>query len=174
MRARILFQGLTLFSFDKSTANAKPGEDMGTMTAWLVSDPKHLGMPLHTHKPFVGFIGRDVGKTEGRVETKRWVPKETKIELVGHDGPRGVRIHGSFLDYVPRVGALKYAPYRSREEIVAFLAKSDHVVTRVTIPSGMVAARNFIMWDWYGNAPARVSYMDTNFHGFGTNEVIVD
>jgi hypothetical protein len=174
MRARILFQGLTLFSFDKPTTNAKPGDNLGTMTAWLVSDPKHLGMPLHTHKPFMGFIGRDVGKSEGRVERKRWVPKEMKIDLAGHDGPSGVRVHGSFLDYVPRIGALKYSPFRSREEILASLAKSNHVMTRVVITRGVVAAKDFIAWDWYGNAPARVCYMDTNFHGFGTNEVVVD
>src|SRR5262245_48792433 len=174
MRARILFQGLTVFSFDKPAENAKAGDNMGTMTAWLISDPKHFDMPLHRHKPLMEFIARDVGKKEGRVETKRWVPQEMKIDLAGHDGPSGVRLHGSFLDYVPRLGALKYSALRSREEILASLAKSEHVVTRVVVKRGIVAARNFITWDWYGNAPARVGYMDTNFHGFGTNEVIVD
>ena len=174
MRARILFRGLTLFSFEKTTANARPGENLGTMTAWLVSDPKHIGMPLHTHKPFLGFIGRDRGKKEGRVETKRWIPKEMKIDLTGHNVPDGVVVQGSFLDYVPRIGALKYAMQRSREEIVKCLAESDHVMTRVIIPRGKVSAKDFITWDWYGNTPARVSYMDTNFHGFGTNEVVVD
>ncbi|HEY7396597.1 MAG TPA: hypothetical protein VH559_17195 [Gemmatimonadaceae bacterium] len=174
MRARILFQGLTLFSFDKPTASAKPGDNMGTMTAWLVSDPKHMSMPLHTHKPLMGFIGRDRGKKEGRVETKRWVPKEMRIDLAGHDVPNGVRIDGSFLNYVPRIGALKYSPRRSREEILASLEKLGFVTTRIVIPRGTVAAKDFITWDWCGNTPARISYMDTNFHGFGTTEVVVD
>src|SRR5262249_41249484 len=106
MRARILFQGLTLFSFDKPAENAKAGDNMGTIRARLVSAPNHPGMPLHTHKPLMGFIARDVGKNQGRVETKRWLPKEMKIDLAGHDGPSGVRLHGSFLDYVPRIAAL--------------------------------------------------------------------
>ena len=174
MRARISFRGLTLFTFDKPTANAKPCDNLGTLTAWLLSDPTHLGMPLHTHKPRMSFIGRDLGSDVGRVETNLWVPADTKIELVGHQLPVGVTVDGSFLDYVPRLGALKYGDARSREQVLESLKGSRYVTCRVVIPSGTIRAREFITWDWYGNTPGRVAYMDTNFHGFGANEVVVD
>ena len=44
MRVRIIFRGLTLFTFQKgSTEHAKDGDNMGELTAWLVSDPKMKG-----------------------------------------------------------------------------------------------------------------------------------
>lgn len=96
MRARIIFRGLTIFSFEnapnKSTKGVLPVNDdplpnLGTMTAWLVSDPDHAAHPLHNHKPLWGFIGRDVGTTTGpgNEGTKLQIPDKTRIELVGQD-----------------------------------------------------------------------------------------
>ena len=41
-------------------------------------------------------------------------------------------------------------------------------------PTGTIRAREFISWDWRGNTPAKVAYMDTPFQGYGANEVVVD
>ena len=45
---------------------------------------------------------------------------------------------------------------------------------KIVIPTGTIRAREFISWDWRGNTPAKVAYMDTPFQGYGANEVIVD
>ena len=42
------FPWVDLFKFQKGTEGAKEGEDLGQLTAWLVSDPKYQDMPLHT------------------------------------------------------------------------------------------------------------------------------
>ena len=179
MRARIIFRGLTLFTFDRPTTTTEKDpkdNNLGEMTAWLVSDPMHIGMPLHSHRPYMGFIGRDRGSKPGtsRVETKRWIPAWTTIELKDHDLAPGVTVDQSFLDYVPRLGALHFSGPRPLPDVVAALEQSKLISSRVVIPSGTIRAREFIAWDWYGNTPARVAYMDTNFQGFAANEVVVD
>jgi hypothetical protein len=89
-----------------------------------------------------------------------------RIELPGHNAPAGVTVHQSFLDYVPRLGDLnRETPGPRREQFIT---------RRIIIPSGTIRTREFIAWDWHGNTPIPVAYMNTNFVGFGANEVIVD
>ncbi|HTE45563.1 MAG TPA: hypothetical protein VK636_09995 [Gemmatimonadaceae bacterium] len=167
MRVRIIFRGLTLFTFQKgSTENAKDGDNMGELTAWLVSDPKMVGMPAHQHIPGLGTIGRESYAGVGRTALKREFPSEMKLSLAGHQLTNGVTVAGSFLDYVPRLGALSRS--KSKGIQTAFVTK------KIVIPSGRIRAREFISWDWHGNTPARVAFMDTSFQGYGANEVIVD
>ena len=170
MRARIIFRGLTLFEFSKGTEGAKAGEDRGQLTAWLISDPKHQDMPLHHHKPYLALIARNVGSRTGagRTEKKRRIPPEMRIELRGHDLPlkEGVKVDQSFLDYVPRLGDLRPGPRGN--------PKGTLYRRKIVIPTGTIRAREFISWDWRGNTPAKVAYMDTPFQGYGANEVIVD
>lgn len=168
MRTRIIFRGLTLFKFDEPVEGAKPGDNLGTLTAYLVSDPSHKGMAIHTHTPYLGFLGRDVGDPPGRarVLTKGHVAKEMTIDLKGHGPPTGVTVDGSFLDYVPRLGALNgNKPMGLRNEFIT---------RTIVIPSGRVRTGNFISWDYNGRTPAKIAYMDTNYQGYGANEVIVD
>jgi hypothetical protein len=168
MRARIIFKGLTLFTFSDSTRGAKAGANAGTLTAHLLSDPKHKGMPLHNHTPRLGFIGRDRGAPlgNGRAETKQPVAPVTTIELIGHGTPTGVTLSESFVDYVPCLSELHWNPSTGIRE--------EFVTRRIVIPSGTIRAGDFIGWDWNGNTPARIAYMDTRVQGFGTNEVVVD
>ncbi|MEP6495680.1 MAG: hypothetical protein ABJF01_23555 [bacterium] len=167
MRVRIIFRGLTLFTFQKgSTENAKDGDNMGELTAWLVSDPKMVGMPAHQHVPRLGTIGRESNAGIGRTQLKRDFPDEMKLSLTGHQLTGGVTVAGSFLDYVPRLGAL--SPAKSKGIQRSFVTK------KIVIPSGRIRAREFISWDWHGNTPARVAFIDTSYQGFGANEVIVD
>jgi hypothetical protein len=169
MRARIIFRGLTLFTFERDVAGAAANDNLGTLTAHLVSDPAHAGMPLHEHTPYLGLLGREVGDPPGRprVQTKGRMAKEITIGLKGHDLEAGVRVDGSFLDYVPLLEALNED---GRDQ-----GLQDRFITRrITIPSGRIRTRDFISWDWHGNTPARIAYLDTNVQGFAANEVIVD
>lgn len=171
MRTRIIFRGLTLFRFEQSTRDAKANDNLGELTACLVSNPMHKGKGgLHEHKPFLGWIGREYGARPGlgRAQTKLPVPPRMKLELKGDpNAPTGVIADGSFLDYVPHLGALaECEPHNPLRE--------DFITRKIVIPNGRIRAREFISWDWYGDAPARVAYMGTKFQGFGTNEVIVD
>jgi len=167
MRARIIFRGLTLFRFDPPEGTEAAGQPR-TLTALLVSDPGHAGMPLHTHTPYLGLIGRDRGVANGpgRIETKRRIPAELRIELLGHGIDPGVQIAESFLNYVPRLGDLHWSQPAGYQD--------GFITTRITIPHGTIRARDFITWDAHGNTPTRVAYMDTNLQGFGANEVVVD
>lgn len=188
MRARIIFRGLTIFSFENESGEATKDSssvddgalpNLGTMTAWLVSDRKHATHPLHNHTPLWGFIGRDYGSDTGpgNAETKLKMPDQTRIELVGYDPPDkkpGVRVHGSFLGYVPRFADLDAS--RTALQILASLNDpyNRFVTKRVVIPAGTVRAGEFVSWDWYGTTPARVGFMDTMLQGFISNEVVVD
>src|SRR5947209_750566 len=101
MIARIIFRGLTLFTFDKPTAGAAGGDNLGTLTAWLISDPAHNGHPLHQHIPKIGWIDRN------NIVAKRLInAKEVQIGLVGQTVAAGVTVEQSFIDYVPRLNAL--------------------------------------------------------------------
>ena len=169
MRARIIFRGLTLFVGERPTKGVVHGGfNMGTLKAYLISDPKHADMQLHSHKPYWGLIGRDHGKPtgRGRAETKKSVPPVTTIQLMGYGAPTGVTALESFLDYVPCLSELHWDKSAGTVE--------DFITSRVVIPHGTIRARDFITWDWHGNTPSEVAYMDTNFRGFGTNEVVVD
>jgi hypothetical protein len=44
MRAELIFRGLTVVTFDKLSCEAKPGDNLGAMTVWLISDPEHTKM----------------------------------------------------------------------------------------------------------------------------------
>lgn len=168
MRARIIFRGLTLFTFEQRTDGAAADANLGTLTAWLISDPRHDQMPLHRHNPYLGLIGRNHGDraSEGRVEKNLRIPPEVRIELQGHRVDPGVTVDGSFLDYVPRLGDLHEGPTTS--------PRVDLIRRRIVIPNGRIRTRDFISWDWHGNTPAKVAYMGTSFQGFGANEVIVE
>lgn len=167
MRVRIIFRGLTLFTFKNgSTENAQGGDNMGELTAWLMTDLAMMGMPLHEHTPSLGMIGRDLPLGAGRAQVKRDVPDELTLSLMGHRVPSGVRVAQSFLDYVPCLSALHWG--RPTAPTGLFLTK------RITIPSGTIRAREFISWDWHGNTPTKVAFMDTSFRGYAANEVIVD
>jgi hypothetical protein len=48
------------------------------------------------------------------------------------------------------------------------------VSKKIVIPTGSIRAREFVSWDWHGNTPTRVAFMDTQFQGYAANEVIVD
>ena len=168
MRVRIIFQGLTLFTFDKPTDGAKAGDNLGTLTAWLVSDPKHEHMPTHRHVPRLGFIGRDLGAIAGpgRVENQLDIPKRLELALSDPDAPIGVTVDQSFLDYVPRCGDIHWAqPTEIREEMIT---------SRIVIPSGTIRSRELIKWDWHGTTPTKVAYLDSTVQGFQASEVVVD
>jgi hypothetical protein len=169
MRGRIIFRGLTLFTFKQSTAGASDGANLGTLTALLISDPACAGMPLHEHTPHLGMLGREVGALPGRarVRAKGRLPKEVTIELKGHGVPAGVRVDSSFLDYVPRLDDLN-------QDARVTQLDERYVTRKIIIPSGRIRTRDFIAWDWHGSIPTKVAYMDTNVQGFAATEVIVD
>lgn len=167
MRARIIFRGLTLFTFQKgSVEHAKDGDNLGELTAWLVSDPKMKGMPAHEHVPHLATLGRESFAGIGRAQVNREFPDEMRLSLAGQQSTNGVTLAGSFLDYVPRLGALHHDKPTGMQD--AFVTK------KIVIPSGRIRAREFISWDWHGKTPTRVAFMDTPFHGYAANEVIVD
>jgi hypothetical protein len=194
MKARIYFRGLTLFTFQRSTALAEGAAtaeaaalasagqpipralddqiNLGTLTAWLVTDPMNMRManpdPLHLHKPFISWIG------QGRASAKQWIPKRTTLKVEGYKPPfrnPGVRVDRSFIDYVPRLSAL-YGSQRAG--IRQALLKSPFVSCSIEIPNGRIYAGEFIDWPWRGKTPANVAYMGTAFQGFGAEEVIVE
>ena len=167
MRVRIIFRGLTLFTFQKgSTEGAKDGDNMGELTAWLVSDPKMRGMPAHEHVARLATLGRESYAGIGRAQLNREFPDEMRLSLEEHGLTGGVTVAGSFLDYVPRLGALHRDKPKGMQE--------SFVTKKIVIPSGRIRAREFISWDWHGNTPAPVAFMDTPFQGYAANEVVVD
>jgi hypothetical protein len=167
MRVRIIFRGLTLFTFKKgSTENAKDGDNLGELTAWLVSDPKMKGMPAHEHVPRLGTLARESYAGNGRMNAQREFPDEMRISLEGHQLAAGVTVGGSFLDYAPRLGALHRQKPKGLDR--------SFVTKKIVIPSGRIRAREFISWEWHGKTPARVAFMDTSFQGFCSNEAVVD
>lgn len=167
MRARIIFRGLTLFTFQKgSTEHAKDGDNLGELTAWLVSDPKMSGMPAHEHVAGLATLGRESFAGIGRAQVNREFPDEMRLSVAGHQLTAGVTVAGSFLDYVPRLGALLHE--KPQGILDSFVTK------KIVIPSGKIRTRQFISWDWHGKTPARVAFMDTPFQGYAANEVIVD
>jgi hypothetical protein len=170
MRTRIIFRGLTLFTFEtKDAANAGPNENLGTMTAWLISspNPNHAGDPLHTHKPRYAALGRDVdSKNHGHNGVKQDIDADLTIRDNCYRDT-GVVVDGSFLDYVPSFRDLRPDFQQQRLDL-------SFVKRKIIIPQGRVRTGEFIFWDWYGKTPARVGYMGTRYGGFATNEVIVD
>jgi hypothetical protein len=84
----------------------------------------------------------------------------------------------SFLDYVPHLDSLHWQK-RSAPEIVTeldrqFALPNGFVTRKIVIPSGTIRTREFISWDWHGNTPAKVAFMDTQFQGYASNEVVVE
>ena len=187
MRARIIFQGLTLFTFGDSTnRNQHPGPHAGMLTAWLVSDPAHAMMALHKHTPRLGVIGRRDGPAGPRVAPRAACqpgrPEQppaayslgSRLQVAVTGLATGVFVEQSFLDYVPRLSALYGSLPPRRDKLRETLENSKYVTCRIDIPAGTIRAREFISWDWRGNIPAKVAYMDTDFQGFGANEVVVE
>lgn len=180
MQVRIIFRGLTLFTFEGgSTEKVKKDTDMGVLTAWLVSDPRMAGMPLHEHRPRFGTLARESHTGNGRAQPNRAFPKELRLTLMGHGGPAsGVRVADSFLDYVPHLDSLHWQK-RGAGDIVAkleeqFALPQGFVTRKIVIPSGTIRTREFISWDWHGNTPAKVAFMDTQYQGYASNEVVVE
>src|SRR5215216_2572402 len=132
---------------------------------------KHENPALHRHTPYLGWIGRKVGNPPGRPRVATRIPIQDNLtfSLVGHAPPplgAGVSVDQSFVDYVPRLGDLHDgAPGSLRREFVT---------RTITIPTGTIRTREFIKWDWHGNTPSKIAYMDTNVQGFAANEVVVD
>jgi len=98
---------------------------------------------------------------------------------MGHGAPQsGVTVAESFLDYVPRLGALHWRPptfSATVAELTKQLASGGGFVTKkIVIPTGTIRAREFVSWDSHGNTPMKVAFMDTQFQGYAANEVIVD
>lgn len=170
MRTRIIFRGLTLFTFDKKdAASAGPNENLGTMTAWLITspDPQHRQDPLHTHKPRYTALGRNVDPNgPGQNGAKQDIVGNMTIRDVCYRDT-GVVVDGSFLDYVPSFHDL-------RPDVANPTIDPQYVQRKIDITQGRVRTGEFIFWDWYGKTPARVGYMGTRYGGFATNEVIVD
>ena len=168
MRARIIFRGLTLFTFERSSRGVGPGANLGVMTALLINDRTHAGNPLHNHTPRWAALAREVDDPNGPGHTglKRHIGSDTLIELRG-TAQTGVTVDGSFLDYVPCLAELHWFDGGTT-------LNPDFISRRIRIPHGHVRAGEFISWDWYGKTPAKVGYMDTLYGGYGTNEVIVD
>ena len=171
MRARVIFRDLTLLISEGLVNGVKAGDNVGTVTALLVSDPNHASMPLHKHTPRMAFNGRDLGDTTGpgRVSKKALMhsPKEsTTIQLEGHGAQTGVIVDGSFLDYVPCLTDLHWEKPRG--------IKDEFVLARIVMTSGTLGAGHFSGWNWNGNTPARVAYMGTTYQGFSANEVVLE
>lgn len=169
MRSRIIFRGLTLFMSEKPSQGAAAGDNLGTLTAWQVSDPAHAKMPLHTHKPRYAAIGRDVNNPNGPGYSgvKNDITSDLRIEHVGNKAAAGVVVDGSFLDHVPCLGDLHW--YQGSR-----VQNPTYIMRKIEIPSGRIRAGEFIVWDWQGKTPARVGYMDSAFVGYASSEVIVD
>jgi len=169
MRTRIIFRGLTAFTTEKPSRGAAAGDNLGTLTAWQVSDPTHATMPLHKHTPRYAVIGRDVNNPNGPGFSgmKTDITSDLRIEYVGSKAAAGVIADGSFLDFVPCLGELHW--YKGSR-----VQNPSYIMRKIEIPNGRIRAGEFIAWDWYGKTPAKVGYMDTPFTGYGANEVIVD
>jgi hypothetical protein len=167
MRTRIIFRGLTLFTFDKSSCGASPGGNLGTMTAHLISDPQCAGMPQGEHVAKLGINGRDCSTGALCSGVKQRFATNMRVEQKGLSQPAGVIVDQSFLDYVPDLAALHWDKSSGRLDR-RFITRS------IEIPSGRVRSGDFIAWYWRGNTPATVGYMDTFFGGFSANEVIVE
>jgi hypothetical protein len=158
------------------------------MIAWLLDDG-HPGMPLHKHTSRLRVIGRNAkgvllhpkGNQTGFAGTvaNDEIPDGTELTLGGQN--TGVVVEGSFLDYVPRLAelysqpaAFLKKPVPSFKDVLDTLHKRTTGIRKIIIPSGTIRARDFISWDWHGNAAANVAYMDTDFQGYGANEVVVE
>ena len=165
MRVRIIFRGLTLFTFERPSRGSAAGDNLGTLTAHLVNRQGHPGS--HQHVPRIGIIGRDLPGGGREHVTYGLDPRgDVTLALADHGAASGVTADGSFLDYVPCLRDLHWA------DPVGF--NPDFVISRVVIPVGRIRARDFVAWDWHGNQPVEVAYMETVHRGFAANEVVVD
>lgn len=170
MNSIIHITGSAIFTFSQKDAkDAVPNENLGTLTVWLISQPKHPAHPanpLHTHTPKYAVIGRGVDGGEEQHGVKRTFDNDMTIEDVCYDAT-GVVVDGSFLDYVPCLGKL-------RPDIQFTAANPAYITRKIVIPHGRIRAGSIISWDWHGTLPARVAYMGTRYGGFATNEVIIE
>src|SRR5215831_7850760 len=108
MRTRIIFRGLTLFTFDKPSRGACAGDNLGTLTAHLISDPQCAGMPQAEHVPKLGINGRDCNTGALCSGVKQLFRGNMTVELKGCSQPAGVTVDQSFLDYVPNLSELHW------------------------------------------------------------------
>ena len=173
MRVRIIFRGLTLFTFEKEADPSVTNQNRGRLTAHLVSH----GEGQHKHRPKLQIFGRDTSPNGSQhpVLAEDLQGKTVAMKLEGHTGTAdGVKVLPSFLDYVPDLGLLigEVRPHLSPEEFESI--KRKYVAATVVIENGEIRSRDFVSWDWHGNGPAPVAYMGTSFRGFAASEVVVD
>ena len=166
MRVRIIFRGLTLFTFKKEADPGDPTHNRGTLTAHLVSH----GEGQHKHRPKLQIFGRNTSNGAGRVPAPARNFNETvTMELKSVSNiPAGVSVATSFLDYVPDLNLLSPKAERSGRIDMQYVAAS------VVLNQGTLRARDFVSWDWHGNAPVPIAYMGTRFRGFAASEAVVD
>jgi len=169
MRARIIFRGLILFEFEKPRSNGE-GQQRGTLTAWLISQPEGMASPMaemHTHRPRIGVIGRDATTRREFIVNGLPVPSgETRIQLIGHSVDSGVVPTKGFDEHVPRLALLHGGTREGKSTL--------EDCSRIVIPHGQIRPRDFVSWDSDGNPASAVAFMGTTFQGFVANEAVVD
>jgi hypothetical protein len=169
MRARIIFRGLILFEFEKPRSNGE-GQQRGTLTAWLISQPEGMASPMaemHTHRPRIGVIGRDATTRREFIVNSLPIPSgETRIQLIGHSVDSGVVPTKGFDEHVPRLALLHGGAREGKSTLEG--------CSRIVIPHGQIRPRDFVSWDSDGNPASAVAFMGTTFQGFVANEAVVD
>ena len=171
MRARFIFQGLTLFIPQPLSRGMAKAGMVESLTAYLISDPNAKMPPLHQHTPRISIDGRDKNNGNSasiwKQKIQRHKPGEsTTVQLAGQGTAAGVFLDSSFIDYVPCLKELHWAQSTG--------IKDDFVVAKIVFTNGVCYTRNFIGWNWHGNTPARIAYMGTNWQGYGANEVVIE
>ena len=166
MRVRIIFRGLTLFEFAKEADPGDPKHNRGTLTAHLVSH----GTGAHVHRPKLQIYGLTTSNgTQPEPAPARQFNETVTMALKRRTSPpAGVSVATSFLDYVPDLNLLSPRAKRSGDIDMGFVEAS------VVLNEGTLRARDFVSWDWHGNAPVPVAYMGTSFRGFAASEAVVD
>ena len=173
MRVRIIFRGLTLFTFEKEADPGDPTHNRGTLTAYLVSH----GTGPHVHRPKLQIFGRDTTPDgpQHTVLAEDLQGKTVAMKLEGHaETEDGVKVLPSFLDYVPDLRLLNTEKRPGFSPGATGSIKSEYVAAKVVIENGEIRSRDFVSWDWHGNGPVPVAYMGTRFRGFAASEVVVD
>ena len=172
MRVRIIFRGLTLFTFEKEADPRDPTHNRGRLTAYLVS---HGDKGPHVHRPKLQILGRTAPNgTEPVPAPARDFNKTVTMKLEGHGTADGVKVLPSFLDYVPDLRLLNTEKRPGFSPGAKESINPAYVAATVVIENGDIRSRDFVSWDWHGNGPVPVAYMDTSFSGFAASEVVVD
>lgn len=173
MRVRIIFRGLTLFTFEKKAKPGEPNQNRGKLTAYLVSH----GSGPHMHRPKLQIFGRTSPYGTEPVPAPALDFRDTTVtmELMGHGTTAGVKVDPSFLEYVPDLGVLNTEKRPGFSPGAAKSIDRKYIAATVVIENGTIRSRDFVSWDWqHGNGPVPVAYMDTSFSGFAASEVVVE